>query len=217
MLAAVLKMVSPLIDVCTRVHTYEAALPGLMPSLPAVATPVCQIGMQMPFAMYSQTNFSASANSMGTMKAMKEDSKEKTKPIEITELSAKKVDSMHITPQWKSGRRPARAEILLRHAISYRTVTSISSAATVIRSMMQTSLRPFSVDCFLQQCVYASWGTSPADSRFDNLDRARLFEHLPVGVRTSPRNEARSKPKSCQVEKTASIPPSWPGKRAGNN
>lgn len=48
------------------------------------------IGMQMPFAMHSQTNFSASSNSMGTMKAMKEDSKEKTRPIEITELSAKK-------------------------------------------------------------------------------------------------------------------------------
>jgi hypothetical protein len=40
--AAVLKMVSPLIDVCTRVHTYEAALPGFPDApLPSAATPVC--------------------------------------------------------------------------------------------------------------------------------------------------------------------------------
>jgi hypothetical protein len=40
--ATVLKMISPLIDVCTRVHTYEAALPSLMDDpLPTVATPVC--------------------------------------------------------------------------------------------------------------------------------------------------------------------------------
>ena len=40
--AAVLKMVSPLIDVCTRVHTYQAAMPSLADvSLPAAAIPVC--------------------------------------------------------------------------------------------------------------------------------------------------------------------------------
>jgi hypothetical protein len=40
--AAVLKMVSPLIDVCTRVNTYEAALPGFPDApLPSAATPVC--------------------------------------------------------------------------------------------------------------------------------------------------------------------------------
>jgi hypothetical protein len=40
--AAVLKMVSPLIDVCTRVHTYEAAMPSLANApLPVALTPVC--------------------------------------------------------------------------------------------------------------------------------------------------------------------------------
>ncbi len=40
--AAVLKMIAPLIDVCTRVHTYEAALPNLQDSLlPALTAPVC--------------------------------------------------------------------------------------------------------------------------------------------------------------------------------
>jgi hypothetical protein len=40
--AAVLKMVSPLIDVCTRVHTYEAAMPTLRDApLPVAVTPVC--------------------------------------------------------------------------------------------------------------------------------------------------------------------------------
>jgi hypothetical protein len=40
--SAVLKMVSPLIDVCTRVHTYEAAMPSLPDASPPVTvTPVC--------------------------------------------------------------------------------------------------------------------------------------------------------------------------------
>ena len=40
--AAVLKMVSPLIDVCTRVHTYQAAMPGFANAqLPAAAIPIC--------------------------------------------------------------------------------------------------------------------------------------------------------------------------------
>jgi hypothetical protein len=40
--AAVLKMVTPLIDVCTRVHTYQAALPSFAEApLPAAAIPVC--------------------------------------------------------------------------------------------------------------------------------------------------------------------------------
>lgn len=40
--AAVLKMVSPLIDVCTRVHTYQAAMPSFAGApLPAAAIPVC--------------------------------------------------------------------------------------------------------------------------------------------------------------------------------
>jgi hypothetical protein len=40
--AAVVKMVSPLIDVCTRIHTYEADLPSFPDvPLPPVATPVC--------------------------------------------------------------------------------------------------------------------------------------------------------------------------------
>jgi hypothetical protein len=40
--AAVLKMVSPLIDVCTRVHTYEAAMPNFPNApLPVAATPFC--------------------------------------------------------------------------------------------------------------------------------------------------------------------------------
>jgi hypothetical protein len=40
--AAVLKMVSPLIDVCTRVHTYEAGMPSLANApLPVAVTPVC--------------------------------------------------------------------------------------------------------------------------------------------------------------------------------
>ena len=40
--AAVLQMVSPLIDVCTRVHTYEAAMPSLPDArLPVAVTAVC--------------------------------------------------------------------------------------------------------------------------------------------------------------------------------
>jgi hypothetical protein len=40
--AAVLKLVTPLIDVCTRVHTYQAAMPGFPDApLPIAATPVC--------------------------------------------------------------------------------------------------------------------------------------------------------------------------------
>ncbi len=40
--AAVLKMVTPLIDVCTRVHTYQAAMPAFPDTpLPIAATPVC--------------------------------------------------------------------------------------------------------------------------------------------------------------------------------
>jgi hypothetical protein len=40
--ATVLKMVTPLIDVCTRVHTYQAAMPGFPDApLPIAATPVC--------------------------------------------------------------------------------------------------------------------------------------------------------------------------------
>jgi hypothetical protein len=39
---AVLRMVSPLIDVCTRVHTYQAAMPSLPDTpLPAAAIPIC--------------------------------------------------------------------------------------------------------------------------------------------------------------------------------
>jgi hypothetical protein len=37
----VLKMLSPLIDVCTRVHTYEAALPNLADASTAAAAPIC--------------------------------------------------------------------------------------------------------------------------------------------------------------------------------
>jgi len=40
--AAVLKLVTPLIDVRTRVHTYQAAMPGFPDApLPMAATPVC--------------------------------------------------------------------------------------------------------------------------------------------------------------------------------
>ena len=40
--AAVLKMVSPLIDVCTRVHTYQAAMPSFPEaSRPGAAIPIC--------------------------------------------------------------------------------------------------------------------------------------------------------------------------------
>jgi hypothetical protein len=40
--AAVLKMVSPLIDVCTRVHTYQAAMPSFTGApLPVAAIPIC--------------------------------------------------------------------------------------------------------------------------------------------------------------------------------
>jgi len=40
--AAVLRLIAPMIDVCTRVHTYEAALPNLADSrAPAIAAPIC--------------------------------------------------------------------------------------------------------------------------------------------------------------------------------
>jgi|SRR5580704_5655475 hypothetical protein len=40
--AAVLRLISPMIDVCTRVHTYEAALPSFVDGrAPAIAAPIC--------------------------------------------------------------------------------------------------------------------------------------------------------------------------------
>jgi hypothetical protein len=42
MSAAVLRLISPMIDVCTRVHTYEAALPSFVDAhAPAIAAPIC--------------------------------------------------------------------------------------------------------------------------------------------------------------------------------
>lgn len=40
--AAILGLISPMIDVCTRVHTYEAALPDPVDvRVPALAAPIC--------------------------------------------------------------------------------------------------------------------------------------------------------------------------------
>ena len=129
----------------------------------------------MPFAMHSQTNFSALSNSMGTMKAMKEDFKAKTKPTEITELSAKKWIRCD-TPQCGN---PAVGLLALRfycvgHFISHcyeyleRCNCNPIKDADVVTS--------FSVDRFLQQCINQAGELVRPIRGFDNLDRARLFD-----------------------------------------
>jgi hypothetical protein len=131
--------------------------------------------MQMPFAMHSQTNFSALSNSMGTMKAMKEDFKEKTKPTEITELSAKKWIRCD-TPQCGN---PAVGLLALRfycvgHFISHCYEYLERCNCNPIRDA--DIFTSFSVDRFLQQCVAQAGELVRPIRGFDNLDRARLFD-----------------------------------------
>jgi hypothetical protein len=133
------------------------------------------IGMHMPFAMHSQTNFSALSNSMGTMKAMKEDFKAKTKPTEITELSAKKWIRCD-TPQCGN---PAVGLLAQRfycvgHFISHcYEYLERCNCNPIHDADIFTS---FSVDRFLQQCVAQAGELVRPIRGFDNLDRARLFD-----------------------------------------
>jgi hypothetical protein len=131
--------------------------------------------MQMPFEMHSQTNFLSSTIAVGTTRAMKEDFKEKTEPIEGTELSARKWIRCD-TPQCGN---PAVGLLGLKfycvgHFISHcyeyleRCNCNPIKDADVVTS--------FSVDRFLQQCIRQTGELVRPIRGFDNLDRARLFD-----------------------------------------
>ena len=129
----------------------------------------------MPIATHSQTNLSASSTTLGTIRAMKEDSEEKITPNEGTEASARKwirCDRPHCG-------NPAVGLLALRfycigHFISHcyeyleRCNCNPLKDADVVTS--------FSVDRFLQQCMNQAGELVRPIRGFDNLDRARLFD-----------------------------------------
>ena len=129
----------------------------------------------MPIATHSQTNLLASSTTLGTIRAMKEDSDEKVTRNEGTEASARKwirCDTPHCG-------NPAVGLLALRfycvgHFISHcyeyleRCNCNPIKDADVVTS--------FSVDRFLQQCVNQAGELVRPIRGFDNLDRARLFD-----------------------------------------
>ena len=129
----------------------------------------------MLIATLSQTNLSALSNTMGIMRAMKEDSGEKIKATEGTEPSASKwirCDTPHCG-------NAAVGLLALRfycigHFISHcyeyleRCNCNPIHDADVVTS--------FSVDRFLQQCIAQAGELVRPIRGFDNLDRARLFD-----------------------------------------
>jgi hypothetical protein len=129
----------------------------------------------MPIATHSQMNFLASSTTLGTIRAMKEDSDEKVTANEETELSARKwirCDTPHCG-------NPAVGLLALRfycvgHFISHcyeyleRCNCNPLKDADVVTS--------FSVDRFLQQCMNQAGELVRPIRGFDNLDRARLFD-----------------------------------------
>ena len=129
----------------------------------------------MPIATHSQTRLSASSNTTGIMRAMREDSGEKIKATEGTEPSASKwirCDTPHCG-------NAAVGLLALRfycvgHFISHcyeyleRCHCNPIHDADVVTS--------FSVDRFLQQCVAQTAELVRPIRGFDNLDRARLFD-----------------------------------------
>lgn len=129
----------------------------------------------MPIATHSQINLSASSNTMGIMRAMKEDSGEKINPVEGSEPSGRKwirCDTPHCG-------NSAVGLLALRfycvgHFISHcyeyleRCNCNPLQDADVVTS--------FSVDRFLQQCVAQAGELVRPMRGFDNLDRARLFD-----------------------------------------
>ena len=129
----------------------------------------------MPIATHSQTNLLASSTTLGTIRAMKEDSDEKVTPKDGTELSARKwirCDTPHCG-------NPAVGLLALRfycvgHFISHcyeyleRCNCNPIKDADVVTS--------FSVDRFLQQCMNQAGKLVRPSRGFDNLDRARLFD-----------------------------------------
>ena len=129
----------------------------------------------MPIATHSQTNLLASSTTLGTIRAMKEDSDEKVTPKDGTELSARKwirCDTPHCG-------NPAVGLLALRfycvghfiaHCYEYleRCNCNPIKDADVVTS--------FSVDRFLQQCITQAAELVRPIRGFDNLDRARLFD-----------------------------------------
>ena len=129
----------------------------------------------MPIATHSQTNFSASSTTLGTIRAMKEDSDEKVTPNEGTEASARKwlrCDTPHCG-------NPAVGLLALRfycvgHFISHCYEYLERCNCNPIKDA--DVLTSFSVDRFLQQCMNQAGELVRPIRGFDNLDRARLFD-----------------------------------------
>ena len=129
----------------------------------------------MPIATHSQTNLSASSTTLGTIRAMKEDSDEKVTPNEGTEASARKwirCDTSHCG-------NPAVGLLALRfycvgHFISHCYEYLERCNCNPIRDA--DVVTSFSVDRFLQQCVAQTGELVRPIRGFDNLDRARLFD-----------------------------------------
>src|SRR5580704_17527764 len=129
----------------------------------------------MPIATHSQTNLLASSTTLGTIRAMKEDSDAKVTPKDGTELSARKwirCDTPHCG-------NPAVGLLALRffcigHFISHcyekleRSNPNPLNDADVVTSV--------SVDRFLQQCIAQTGELVRPIRGYDNLDRARLFD-----------------------------------------
>src|SRR5580700_7596223 len=129
----------------------------------------------MPIATHSQTNLLASSTTLGTIRAMKEDSDAKVTPKDGTELSARKwirCDTPHCG-------NPAVGLLALRfycigHFISHcyekleRCNPNPMHEPDVVDSV--------AVDRFLQQCVAQASELVRPIRGFDNLDRARLFD-----------------------------------------
>jgi hypothetical protein len=133
------------------------------------------VGTEMPIATHSQTNLSTSSNTMGIMRAMKEDSGEKINPSERTEPSAKKwirCDTSHC----------GNAAVGLLALRFYCVGHFISHCYEYLERCNCNPLRDadvvtsFSVDRFLQQCVAQTGELVRPIRGFDNLDRARLFD-----------------------------------------
>jgi hypothetical protein len=129
----------------------------------------------MPIATHSQTNLSTSSNTMGIMRAMKEDSGEKINPSERTEPSARKwirCDTPHC----------GNAAVGLLALRFYCIGHFISHCYEYLERCNCNPLRDadvvtsFSVDRFLQQCVAQTGELVRPIRGFDNLDRARLFD-----------------------------------------
>jgi len=129
----------------------------------------------MPIATHSETNRSASPTTLGTIRAMKEDSDEKVTLNEETELSARKwirCDTPHC----------GNAAVGLLALKFYCVGHFISHCYEYLEHCNCNPLKDadvvtsFSVDRFLQQCISQAGELVRPIRGFDNLDRARLFD-----------------------------------------